>query len=139
VQTPSPVGQISIDGGTPSPIYGFSLGAATPFTWSRTDGGAGTSGRLSFSEVAIAKNADALSTELLRLVATASHRAAAEVQLYQAGTTTPQSTYLLGDVVVTSFQSAGGGAESVALAFSRLTLTTAGTSFCWDVGLNRAC
>jgi len=137
VQAPSPVGQISIDGGTPSPIYGFTFGAANSGT--TTSGGGSGAGKVSFSDVVVTKNADALSTELLRFVSTGTHRMVAEVQLYQFGTTTVQSTYELADVIITGFQAGGGGAESVQLNFRRITVASGGSSFCWDVATNASC
>ena len=130
------VGQLSVNHGPAVPIYGVSLDVKNLFDDSGSGGGAG---KVVFSDVSVQKMPDALSTEFFRLALQGAHVQQVRIEMFNAGTTTVGSSFLLQDVVVSGFATTGGGGETVTLNFTRLTYGTGGTPFCWDVKQNKAC
>lgn len=127
------IGQLSVNQGAPVPIYAVSLDVLNPFV---DDG----SGRASLSDISVQKMADTLSTEFFRLALQAEHVPQVRIDLYNSGTTTVASTFLLQNVVVTGFATAGvASGEAVTFHYERLTFGTGGTPFCWDIKQNKAC
>jgi hypothetical protein len=127
------IGQLTVGQGAPVAIYAVSLDVKNPLA----DDGSGT-GRANFSDLSIQKLADALSTDLFRLALRGEHVPQVRIELYNAGTTTVASTYLLENVLVTGFATAGAG-EAVTFHYERLTFGTSGAPFCWDLKQNKAC
>lgn len=131
------IGQMSVNQGAPVPIYAVSLDVKNPFIES---GGGTGSGKASLSDISIQKLSDALSTDLFRLALLGEHVPQVRIELYSSGTTTVASTFLLQNVLVTGFATAGViGGESVTFHYERLTFGTGGTPFCWDIAQNKAC
>jgi hypothetical protein len=133
-----PVGQISLGGGAPVPIYAFSFGASNTFSGS-TGGGAG-SGKANLSDVSFVKQADALSTVLFRNTVTGTRLQQVKIDIFGKGAAAAGASIDLQDVVVTAFQVSGGEAtESVSLFFERMVFTAGGQSVCWDKGASASC
>ena len=138
VAAATPVGQLSIAGGPPVPIYAFGFGATATLATGGSGGGA--VGKTQLSDVSFVKQADALSAAMFRNVVTGTRLPSVRVEIFQRGSSAVGSTFQLSDVVVTAFQVSGGdGVESVSLAFERITLTVAGQSFCWDAAAQVGC
>ena len=128
------IGQVTVNQGAPAPIYAVSLDVKNPFVDST-----GT-GRATLSDISIQKVADALSTDLFRLALLGEHVPQVRIELFSAGTNTVASTFLLQNVVVTGFATAGTeGGENVTFHYERLTFGTSGAPFCWDIKQNKAC
>ena len=131
------IGQVTVNQGAPVPIYAVSLDVKNPFV--DIGGGIGT-GKATLSDISIQKVADALSTDLFRLALLGEHVPQVRIELYGPGTTTVASTFLLQNVVVTGFATAGAeGGENVTFHYERLTFGTSGAPFCWDIKQNKAC
>jgi type VI secretion system secreted protein Hcp len=114
-------------------IYGFSFGA-TNSTTSGTGSGGGA-GKVTFSDLSLAKLPDGMSALLLQDVATGRHLKSVEITLKRGSGT---ETYRLTDVVAVSFQTSPE-TESVSFAFSRIELTVGGRTACFDVVTNTGC
>jgi len=131
-----PIGQLSVGGGTAVPIYAFSFGAQNVI--SDIGGSGGGAGKASISDISLLKLSDSQSTSLLRDTLTGQHLPAVQIDLFQNGGTIG-SSFALGTVVVTSFQTTSAQTESITLHFDRLTFTSGGLSFCWDVSGEKGC
>jgi len=95
--------QLRIDGindGRPTPIASFSLGATD--TLSTSGGAGGGAGKVSFSNLVIAKTLDGDSVPLLQAASTGQNLRSLSIDVFAAGSTTPFATYTFEDVLVTS-------------------------------------
>jgi type VI protein secretion system component Hcp len=131
------IGQVTVNQGTPVPIYAVSLDVKNTIV--DVGGGGQGTGQAQFSDISIQKAVDALSTDLFRLALLGEHVPQVRIELYSSGTTTVASTFLLQNVVVTGFATAGGGLENISFHYERLTLGTSGAPYCWDLAQNKAC
>ena len=133
----APIGQISVEGGPVSPIYAFTFGAEQ-ITDGATGGGGGA-GKAVLDDVAIVKDADALSTSLLNFVVTGRHLQRVRVDIYGSNANQVASTFELEDVIVTRFETSGAASESVAFSYRLVRLTAGSATVCWDTSASRAC
>lgn len=117
-----------------TPIYGFTFGATN--TISTGTGGGGGAGRVSFSELSVAKLPDAISASLLQDVATGRHLKYVEITVKRGNTV--DAVYRLTDVVVVSFQTSPE-LENVSFVFSRIEFTVGNRTVCFDVATNTSC
>lgn len=127
------IGQVSVAGGTPVPIYaiGLEVQNAAP-----VGGGAG---QARLADIAIEKQPDALSALLFRSTLQGVHLTNVRIEMFRSGGATIGSTIELSDVLVTSFGTTDSQGEAVAFNFSRITFTAGGQTFCWDARLNASC
>jgi type VI secretion system Hcp family effector len=137
------IGEMTVDGVTASPvaIYGFDFEATMS---GDLGGGGGGAGKIQLSEAIISKAADASSPLLLRAAVLGMHLKTADVILYAPGTTTPQASYELTDVLVSKVatgasESSSIPIEEVSFTFSRIKYTSGGVSFCYDVKTAKGC
>ena len=137
--TPPPLqaGLLTI-GSASSAIYSFSFGATAPIS----SGGGGAAGRTTLSDIAVTKAADALSRSLFSNVVRGVHMPTVQIDIYEPGTTTVVASYGLQDILISSFAAASGGngqLESVSFNYRVITVTSGGSSFCWNIAENAAC
>ena len=135
----------AINGGAPTPIRSFQLGATNPTTIGSASGGAG-SGKVTFSDLSVSKMVDAYSVQLLKASAQGTHFTDLTIQAFEVGASVPFATYLFNQVFVTSDVLGSNGNsvnEAVTFAFATITsdVTIGGVTFhsCWDQALNRSC
>lgn len=133
---PVPIGTMRVEARPPVTIYGFNLGVTAPVD----SGGGGASGRTNFSDIAVTKTGDALSTFLLEAIAEGTHLKSVEIKLTDP-TGAVLATYTLQNVLVSSFQhTATAPGETVAFNYGRIELETAtGARTCFDIRMNRPC
>lgn len=133
----TPIGQVSVEGGPPSPIYSFSFGAENLIA--DAPGGGGATGRPVVHEISIGKSADALTTSLLRYVLEGRHLNGVRIDLFASVSNRSTATFELSDVVVTSLTTNGAAQESVTLRYGQVALTVGGSSFCWNSTNTASC
>lgn len=95
--------QLRIDGvndGRPTPITSFTLGATD--TLSVSSGAGGGAGKVTFSNLVIAKTLDGDSVPLLQAASTGQSLRSVSIDVFAGGGSTPFATYTFEDVLVTS-------------------------------------
>ncbi len=144
--TPAVTAQIRIDGvngGNPTPIAGFSLGAAD--TASTSNGTGGGSGKVTFANLVVTKTLDGDSVPLLQAAATAQTIKTLSIDVFATGSSTPFATYTFDDLLVTSavLGSSSIVSEQDAFDFRRITadVTINGQTFhsCFDTKALSSC
>jgi type VI secretion system secreted protein Hcp len=104
-------------------ISSFSWGVTNASSIGSATSGAGA-GKASMQEIHITKNTDKASPLLMQACANGKHYAQVTLQMRKAGGDT-YMTYVLTDVLISSFQASGGGGdnptESVTLRFARMS------------------
>ena len=133
----------SLNGNNPTPILGFSLGAANSVS---TAGGGGGAGKVTFSNLVVSKMLDGDSVPLLQAAATGQHLKNLVIDVFAAGSSVPFATYTFEDVFVASTvlgSSTASITEQDAFDFSRITsdVTVNGQTFhsCFDVKTLTSC
>ena len=120
------VGRVVIQGITGDAgvdVFGYRTGEKnTP----ATAGGGGGGGKVQFDDLAVTLGLTAVAPKLQLAGASGQHIPAVTLQLYRAGTTAPEMTYKLTDVVVTGVADSHTGAagdaalEAITLNFGRI-------------------
>jgi type VI protein secretion system component Hcp len=139
--------QMTVDGmngDDPTPIFSFSLGATNTGT---TSGGGGSgAGRVSFQDLAVSKQLDGMSVDLLSAAATGEHIPDVKIEVFAIGSSSPFATYTFRDALVTAVvfgASNQAPAETVSFNFTRVIsdVTVGGTTFhsCFDILKNVKC
>ena len=109
-----------------------------------TAGGAGT-GKATFDDFTIEKLVDSSSVPLARAATTGLHFPTATATIYKPGTTTPQSTFTMTDVLISNVRHSykSSNLESVSIAYGSIDwlyrAPTGDQSFCWNVILSEGC
>ncbi len=137
-------GVTGIDPSTPTPIFSFSSGATNTVTVG-SGGGAGA-GKVDFADFLVTKMLDGFSAPMLHAAEIGTHIQSVQIDVFQAGGTTPFATYTLQDVQITSdlFGSSPSAVnESVSFSYAKLltTITLDGATFqsCFDRSAARSC
>jgi type VI protein secretion system component Hcp len=98
-----------------------------------------STGKVSFSDMAMTKLVDAMSPKIMRFAATGVHVAKAKVTLFKPGGRSVLSTYELDQVIVTlddlgyDGSSIGTNIEKLTLNFAKVKVTVGNQAFAWDV------
>jgi len=133
-----------VNGGAPTPITAFSLGATDSVS---TSGGAGGgAGKVSFSNLVVSKTLDGDTVPLLKAASTGQVLPSLSIDIFSAGSSTPFATYTFSDVVVTSTvvgSPASLVSEQDSFDFRTITadVTLNGQTFhsCFDIKTLSAC
>jgi type VI protein secretion system component Hcp len=139
--------QMTVDGmngDLPTPIFSFSMGATNSGTVS--GGGGGSAGRATFQDLAVSKQLDAMSVDLLSAAATGEHISDVKIEVFAIGSSSPFATYTFRDALVTAVvfgASNQAPGETVSFNFTRVIsdVTVGGTTFhsCFDLVKNVKC
>ena len=131
------VGTLQIDslGGAVTPIYAFGFEVTNSVA---QGGGGGGVGKTTLSDVQLSRLPDAMSPSLFRTGVMGTHLATVRIVLSGAGKNTPDSTYVLNDVLISGVSNTDG-LERVSFTFQSIELQVGGTQFCYDVVANKAC
>jgi type VI secretion system secreted protein Hcp len=132
-----------MNGGQPTPILAFSLGATNTGV---VGGGGGGAGKVSFQDLSVSKLLDGMSVSLLRAAATGNHIKAMLIEVFEIGSSSPFAVYTFEDVFVTADvfgASNQAPSENVSFNFAKIIsdVTFGGTTFhtCYDVKNNIPC
>jgi len=128
----------------PTPISSFSLGATQSGTIG--GGGGGGAGKVSFQDLAVSKQLDGMSVDLLTATATGEHINEVKIEVFAIGSSSPFATYTFRDALVTAVvfgASNQAPSETVSFNFTRVIsdVTVGGTTFhsCFDLVKNVKC
>jgi type VI protein secretion system component Hcp len=133
-----------MNGGNPTPIQAFSLGASNPAVIDT--GGGGAAGKVNFADLSVLKMIDGLTVPLLKATATGTFLAEVKLEVFQIGTSVPFATYTFSDALVTAHALGGSPAsisESVSFAYGKIasSITLGGMTFdsCYDLKAAKSC
>jgi hypothetical protein len=135
-KAPAAIGALRIaelSGNATTPIYGFDFSATAAYASDPN-----SAGKTVFNQIGITRAFDALSVELFESIAVGKRIPLVEILVYKPGTTTVETTYGLHNAAITLLRGAPG-AESVAFAYTKIEITGAGKSFCFDISGNVGC
>jgi type VI protein secretion system component Hcp len=125
-----PVGRLTIMNvaDTPTNIYSVGFEATNAATVS---GGGGGAGRPAVDKIVVSRLPDVVSAELFKATIQGQFLPGARIEVYAAGTTTVQTSYVLGNVLVTRLSGADG-IEEVEFDFQTIEFSVNGASYCFD-------
>jgi hypothetical protein len=134
----SPVGNLTVDaiGETPTPVFAVNFGVTNTIT-DPTGGGGGT-GKATFSGFTISRQTDGLSPLLFRAAATGQHIKDVQIDVFRQGGNGIDSSYILSDVLVTSF-STDALLEKVTFTYTKIEVLSGGVRTCWNLATNASC
>jgi type VI protein secretion system component Hcp len=148
---PTVMGQMKISGiagidpSTLTPIFSFSSGATNSVAIGSTGGGGGA-GKVAFADFLVTKMLDGFSAPMLHAAEVGSHIQFVQIDVFQAGSSTPFATYVLQDVLISSDlfgSSAAAVNETVSFNYGRLltTISLGGATYqsCFDRSTNTSC
>ena len=127
------VGTLRVDSisEVPTPLFGLSF----LVTNGPTDGGGG---KAAFLEFKVARHGDAASPLLFRAAAAGVHLRTVQIDVFRAGTSIVESSYILTDVVIASFGT-DGVFERAGFSYAKIELVSAGARTCFDRAANASC
>ena len=132
------VGTLRVDtiSEAPTPLFGLSFSVVN--VPSDTGGGGGAGGKAVFSEFKVARQADAASPLLFKAAATGVHLTKVQIDVFRAGTSIVENSYILTDVVIASF---GTDAvfERVAFSYAKIEFLSGGAGTCFNRVANAGC
>lgn len=127
-----PVGRLTIMNVADTPTNIFSVGfEATNAATVSGGGGGGGAGRPAVDKIVVSRLPDVVSAGLFKATIQGQFLPGARIEVYAAGTTTVQTSYVLGNVLVTRLSGADG-IEEVEFDFQTIEFSVNGASYCFD-------
>ena len=131
------VGTLRVDtiSEAPTPLFGLSFSVVNVPS---DTGGGGGAGKAVFSEFKVARQADAASPLLFKAAATGVHLTKVQIDVFRAGTSIVENSYIMTDVVIASF---GTDAvfERVAFSYAKIEFLSGGAGTCFNRAANAGC
>ena len=125
------VGTLRVDNVTESPTPIFGLGFSIVNSSDTTGGGGGGAGKATFSEFAVTRLPDSASPVLFKYAATGQHITKVQIDVFRPNTSTVDATYILTDVLVSSF-STDASFEKISFTFQKIEFLSGGARTCYD-------
>lgn len=132
------VGTLKVDTVNETPTFVFAVDFSVSNATTTSSGGGGGAGKATFSEFKVARQPDGFSPALFKAAATGVHIPKVQIDVFRPGTTTIESSFILGDAVVSSF-STDASFERVAFSYGRIEIISGGTRACFDRVANESC
>ena len=131
------VGTLRVDtiSEAPTPLFGLSFSVINVPS---DTGGGGGAGKAVFSEFKVARQSDAASALLFKAAATGIHLTKVQIDVFRAGTSIVENSYILTDVVIASFGT-DAAFERAAFSYARIEFLSGGARTCFDRATNASC